>query len=378
MKLIKEAENGPGSLDRLLLRCCLTSDFKEFSDLSTIWELRIDIDQISYASLRLIPMYYGQLVRFGLDSRYIKRIKTIYKFWWLKTRFLLDQLSIISKSLHDANVESIVLKGGSICHYYEKPEYRPMSDIDLLIRFDDIPRAVSCLESAGFGYDKKRYRLMRKMPLWCKRYSHFIEFHKDDLDVLLDLHWSAGGSFTSNTAKALIRTSVPSKVLPSLKIPLISYEIMLVILHGVLSRSHDNLNWILDIQFLNKRATKEDWIKAYEAAKAEQKADHFLLGIRQLREFNLDIPGFPDKSSYITPRRRVVRAKSTEESIFQWARRMISNGWIRVNDLYPNHPLATRTFHFIQYMCFEALQSLVINSDPKKIDNKIELSPEIG
>lgn len=59
----------------------------------------------------------------------------------------------ILSSLGEAGIEVLLLKGGAVAHLiYARPEYRPMVDIDLLVRPGDIEAAARLLRALGFVF----------------------------------------------------------------------------------------------------------------------------------------------------------------------------------------------------------------------------------
>lgn len=64
---------------------------------------------------------------------------------------LLRQLARITRALQSRGVEVLLLKGAALnLTLYDRPNLRPMSDLDLLVRPDSAERAITILESMGF------------------------------------------------------------------------------------------------------------------------------------------------------------------------------------------------------------------------------------
>lgn len=56
----------------------------------------------------------------------------------------------ILKAFRSIGIPLIILKGLAIARYYEMPQYRSMSDLDILVRSEDIPTAKQVLEDLGY------------------------------------------------------------------------------------------------------------------------------------------------------------------------------------------------------------------------------------
>lgn len=70
----------------------------------------------------------------------------------LLNAYLLPQFAAVVQALSSAGVEPVVLKGAALAAVvYDNVALRPMSDLDLLIPFPDLPAAQSCLAALNFA-----------------------------------------------------------------------------------------------------------------------------------------------------------------------------------------------------------------------------------
>ena len=110
--------------------------------------------------------------------------------WKNRWRFLamrdLAQTAALQEILEAARAQDlrpILLKGLAVhLQAYPLETARGASDIDLLVRLQDAPALIHCLEAAGF----------RSLSDWrshLKR-THEASFHRGQEDVSIDLHWS--------------------------------------------------------------------------------------------------------------------------------------------------------------------------------------------
>ena len=66
-------------------------------------------------------------------------------------QLLFDELRRILGALHQAQVPVIVLKGAALAHtLYPDPGLRPMNDLDLMVKPEDLLRAIDVLEKVGY------------------------------------------------------------------------------------------------------------------------------------------------------------------------------------------------------------------------------------
>lgn len=98
---------------------------------------------------------------------------------------LLDRLAKVASCLERAGVEFLVLKGPAMLSLlYRDLGERPMTDLDLLVRRADLPRALAALEEAGLEVPKGGER-----RFWERSYHHIQVGVGQDLPVSVELHW---------------------------------------------------------------------------------------------------------------------------------------------------------------------------------------------
>jgi hypothetical protein len=105
---------------------------------------------------------------------------------WQKqqTSHLERNLSVVLQVLNAAGIKAILLKGAHLATMvYPDPSHRPMSDLDLLLEFDQVEPAGAVLRSIG-------YTPAHAKPIedWSKR-TREIRMSKDGF-LPVELHWS--------------------------------------------------------------------------------------------------------------------------------------------------------------------------------------------
>jgi hypothetical protein len=151
------------------------------------------------------------------------QVRSAHRLVLLRVLSLEQQLVSVTAMLAGAGVESRVLKGSAYAHLdYPDPALRSFIDLDLLFRPEDIARAVSVLEEAGFtrilaeprpGFDR---RFDKGTTL--RGFDFEIDLHRTfvlgpwGLRVDLDALWSSGEVFTVGGTR-LTALSAPHRFL---------------------------------------------------------------------------------------------------------------------------------------------------------------------
>ncbi|MCB9079766.1 MAG: nucleotidyltransferase family protein [Anaerolineaceae bacterium] len=102
----------------------------------------------------LAPLLYRQLTEINLDLPPMARAKlaVLRKAHAKRNQEIADQLAEILAACTRENIAVIVLKGALLAPtVYDEPALRPMNDIDLLFRAEDIDQAGAVLEALGYS-----------------------------------------------------------------------------------------------------------------------------------------------------------------------------------------------------------------------------------
>jgi hypothetical protein len=142
----------PTECQRLLLQTALLPRDSAL-EAWTEWRSRYDFFDHPHGdgAFKLYPMVYKRLVAEGVDEPLLPRLKGIYRYWWSANQRLFGMAANLLELMHRSAVRTLVLKGGAICPlYYKDVGSRPMSDIDVLVRLDQVGRALTVLQHAGW------------------------------------------------------------------------------------------------------------------------------------------------------------------------------------------------------------------------------------
>ena len=115
------------------------------------WRSKVPFEDIDPGSQKLIPLLYQNLTDLGVEEPIIAKYKGVYRRTWVENQFALQKLIPVLQSFHDADITSIILKGGAMmAGYYQNPGLRPIDEIELLIPTNRATYAVSKLSALGW------------------------------------------------------------------------------------------------------------------------------------------------------------------------------------------------------------------------------------
>jgi hypothetical protein len=147
-------------------------------------------DLAEYASgLGLAPLLYDTVRRSDesvIPEEILSDLRNHYYDTAGHNLLILQELVAILRSFDDAGIDVVVLKGAALIQdVYEKLAYRPMIDLDLLIRFDDLAQATERLEQQG-------YRVLQPAPFKDESGLYWNEVmlvQQNNGGSVVELHW---------------------------------------------------------------------------------------------------------------------------------------------------------------------------------------------
>lgn len=259
--------------DRLLLACTRVSrDDQARDEIEDLAKAEIDwravfergkfegISSLLDMHLRDVPS-----VTSHVPAEILSRLRAISHGNWARNSVLTDQWSEIMTLFEQAGIQSITHKGMALIHLvYPDPALRPMTDIDLLIRFTDLPEARLALQTAGF-------RTPGEVLESEEAFRSFLHFVRES--VIIDLHWEIAhytryeGSVRVDHL-GLWRRAHPLAVGGAHGLTLCPEDMLLhLALHLTLGSEFGRLIWFSDIDAVLRRyAGALDWEKLLEEA----------------------------------------------------------------------------------------------------------------
>ncbi len=345
------------SVNEWMLRSCLSSNFDEVLKYSKKWDDSIDINLIDFRGMRLAPYFLDNLEKHNITSKYQKRLKVLRQYWWLRTKFLQDQLQTVCNKLAVNKILPMVFKGGSLMYYYEKQVLRPMSDIDIFVPYRNIPTALRILREIGYKCTPTNENTLKKMPKLSKDFRHAVTLKNEKLNVELDLHWRIGACLSDKLSQLVYNKKEKHPEIENAWHPSIIHELLILILHAETSNSRDNLNWILDSYTIKERITPNDLEVLKSLAEDECKLNHFNNGILKLKKLNVNFnikqqANIKEKNIYLNVYDRDVVGS---ENVLQRAIRKSKNSWRSVKMVFPNNNIFSNVYQFLRIVYFQYL-----------------------
>lgn len=141
--------------------------------------VREGVEPLLYAALHGLPWAPAHLVA---------QWRQVYMGHGLRNGLLLQQLEAVLTALAEIGIQALVLKGAALIArvYGDNPALRPMVDLDLLIRPQDVPSAQACL--AQLGYEPSVSEAADGLTLAFE--NELLLTRADRTETAVELHWS--------------------------------------------------------------------------------------------------------------------------------------------------------------------------------------------
>ena len=270
----------PTPSQKLLLRAALL-DGPDALEAWSEWKAGHDLIEtdLDHGSFRLLPLVYKNLLARRAEEPLMPRLKGIYRYWWCSNQRLIYRAAGVIRSLGDAGIETLVLKGAATATlFYRDAGVRPMGDIDLLV---PVARASSAVAYLGFlGWRPTRARVGDLI-----RYQHSVRMVNDTGEAL-DLHWHVLAECVQPDSDAgFWQRSVPLPVLDARSRALAPTDALLhTVVHGVRWNEEPTVRWIPDAMAILRAADGSiDWGVLREEARKRRMLLRLVRGLSYLR-----------------------------------------------------------------------------------------------
>lgn len=183
------------SEDRLLLYCARTSVNEDITyKVKEILNDCLNWDYIVESSMRhgISPLLYWNLSKIdnGKDApeEVMAKLRKLYYGNTARNMYLYDELSKVLNAFKDAEIDVIVLKGAFLAEtVYKNIGLRPMGDVDLLIKKEDLQKVKKKLIQLRYHtlvYPTKWHEQ------WQNEWAEEIQYTNQDKNVRIDVHWN--------------------------------------------------------------------------------------------------------------------------------------------------------------------------------------------
>lgn len=246
----------PNSEQELLLRAALGGE----NEAVRAWQSvkgKISPDSPEYAAKRLFPLVYNNLQKHKFDDESLLKLKKVHRETFRDNLLLFQKTEQIVQNFRQAGIETILLKGAALSlSYYNSSALRPMADIDLLIKPEDLPKALNLLE-------KNNWRLISGSPVLFMDVDPTCQFQDADGGEL-DLHWQMMRDCWNadktedlwNDAFEIKIGNTPVKILSP------THQLFHVCWHGVQYNPTPPIRWIADAMTVLRTSQDEiNWEK---------------------------------------------------------------------------------------------------------------------
>lgn len=276
----------PSDEQTLLLKACLLEEEKAFAAWE-YWYARANTDHLDQGSFRLIPLLYKRLRKMGVRKKIMNLFAGIYRMAWYKNRTLIYSATRLIKILDDHGISSLLLKGGAHSMlYYKDFGVRPMWDIDIMVKTNQVIDAHEVLEKAGWHPVDRSIR--QHLP-----YRHASSYRNAE-GMELDLHWHLLHECCDREADADFWAQAKPVDLHGASFYVLSAtdQLFHVCIHGTVWSIVPTFRWIPDaMAIINNNEFAVSWHRLI----AQAKKRHLLLRLREalayLKDnFEADIP----------------------------------------------------------------------------------------
>lgn len=234
----------PNSQQRLLLDAARFCDQRGAAAWQQ-WSANHPVETADRGTYALFPAVYENLSQLGYPSQDLAQIRKIYEQTWVRNQLLKHRLKQTLHTLQLASVEAIPLKGMPLALFYHRNlGTRMMSDIDLLVRMEDVPRTYEALRQAG-------WRTTRTLPD-ARLFPYLLsdaEPWKHASWQELDLHWQP---FNVNCRLEVVEKiwarAVPRR-LDELEFKMLDTTDSLILMcyHSRKADTQSTCRWVLDV-----------------------------------------------------------------------------------------------------------------------------------
>lgn len=269
-----------------LLLCCARTIMDDVTESRIEYLVQSDLNWdylLRIASIHCLkPLLYWQLNQICPDqipSEFMSNLKEFLNNNAKNNLFFMQELIEVVKTLNNHHIESVPYKGPILAlQAYGNLSMRQFSDLDLLVKKDDVPFIKEILISKGYKPEFNLNSVQEQNYMNSQRELKLIHETKG---ISLELHWKFSGVFQNlpPNAEKMFLKNLDILDIGGVQIPKISPENLILIL-SIHNASHhwSSLAWLVDIATLIKNQ-KIDWS---QVLKTSQK-----LSIRKILFINL-------------------------------------------------------------------------------------------
>ena len=261
------------------------------------WQRMVALDDIDPASFRLLPLLHHKLGQAGVPEKQLARYRGVSRQAWYRNSMLLNRLGQLLEAFAQAGLRPpLLLKGGAlVLEYYESPALRPMSDIDLLVRFADLEKIGTVMEENGWHSIHPRPESLAEARGKVMRECHYR--NREGFEI--DFHWNLAQEnlYNEEYLEGFFQRAHPAEINGHPVLAPDAGDLLYhVIIHGLQAEAHPNLYWVIDAQrILARNGNRIDWGRIFMMALEDRLALRLKRASQRLSELGLQdlIPPAP-------------------------------------------------------------------------------------
>ena len=249
----------------LLVRAALSADPDAREHAYAGWRRQVDVDLLDSPELRMLPMLVDRFAADASDDPVAERLRRVVRFTWLSSQLLVSKTLPVLKSLEEAGVPVVIVKGGAVLeHTGINPGLRPMDDLDVLVPVDRVFDAAEVLSTLDLETTQSLPTPENDELLAMANGLNL----KDGKGVDLDLHWHLLECSRHPRADAGFHARARPGRLRDHEIAVLSPEDTLVnvVEHGHRWSPEPALRWTSDATLLIRRCDL-DWDRVATTAR---------------------------------------------------------------------------------------------------------------
>lgn len=268
-----------------LLLCAVSPDHTPENDhhIRSLAAKPLDWDYLFVFARRhgVVQLLYFHLQQCAADLIPPDQLQRLQKYFQensARNVLLTAELRRLIEMLESSGIDIVPYKGPVLALFgYGNVALRRFVDLDVLVRREDVNRAIDVLLADGYEFSKPLTGSQREVLL---RTQHNLQLRRDNRQLIVELHWEvASNLFASSVQADDLWANLIQIKLNQANVKTLAAEDLLFSLcvHG--SRHlWERLLWICDIGWIVARYDVQ-WPKLLDRARSAQSERMFLLGL---------------------------------------------------------------------------------------------------
>jgi len=246
-----------------------------------------DIEALDGGAYRLFPLVAVNLKNIAADVPHKLRLHSVLRHSWVDSQRLFARVQPVLQQLREKKSDFLILKGMALSPlFYRHWGARPMADIDLLVRPEEVERAAAIIEEAGYlaqggPGDEGLANLIE--------YRHELSF-RNEHGVEIDLHWHLIAECRNQQAEKRFWQDAVSCPLPGLIVKTLcpTDHFFHTCIHGVQWNEVSPVRWLADSAVILREQL--DWQRLAEQAHNFRRIEPVRQTLLYLEKMGISIP----------------------------------------------------------------------------------------